>query len=297
MPISKNNKKEKKEKWFFEETVPYDASGIKIGMKIKEKLYSGKSSFQKIELYDTYAYGRILVLDGIVQTSEKDEFIYHEMLCQVPMFLHENPKKVLIVGGGDGGSLEEILKNKSAEKVQMVEIDKKVVELSQKYLPSISKGSFKNKRAELVIGDGKEHIKKYKNFFDVIILDLSDPAGPAKDLISLGFYKKVKNALTKNGIVSIQSGSFTCQPELVRLIFQRIKKTFPCAEVRRAVVPCYQAGEYSFTIGANFNLERITLKEIQKKYRKLNLNLEYYSPEIHFASKVLPKYLKERYGL
>ncbi|PIP24136.1 MAG: spermidine synthase [Candidatus Nealsonbacteria bacterium CG23_combo_of_CG06-09_8_20_14_all_37_18] len=281
-----------KDKWFFEESVPYDVSGTKIGIKIKKKLYSGKSSFQKIELYDTYAYGRILVLDGIVQTSEKDEFIYHEMLCQTPMFLHENPRRVLIIGGGDGGALEEVLKHK-IEKVWVAEIDAKVIEVSRKYLPSISKRAFKNKKSEITIGDGKEYINKYKDFFDVIILDLSDPGGPAKDLMSLDFYKKTKRALRKNGIISIQSGSFTCQPGLVSTIFSRIRKVFPYTEIRRAVVPCYQAGEYSFTIGSTADLEKITLKDIKKKYKKLKLDLKYYSPDIHFASKVLPKYLKE----
>ena len=280
----------KKEKWFFEKEVPYDTSNIKIGIKIKNKLYSGKSPFQKIEAYDTYSYGKILVLDGIVQTSEKDEFIYHEMLCQVPMFLHRNPKRILIIGGGDGGALEELLKHR-VEKVWMAEIDKKVIDISRKYLASISKGAFKNKKAEVIIGDGKKFIKRYNDFFDVIILDLSDPGGPAKDLISLNFYKDVKKALKKNGIVSIQSGSFTCQPKLVSTIFNRIKKIFPFAEIRRAVVPCYQAGEYSFTIGSKSNLKKITFKDIDKKYKKLKLNLKYYSPEIHFTSKVLPEYL------
>jgi len=283
----------KKDRWFFEEEVPYDVSETRIGIRVKKKLYSGNSPFQKIEAYDTYPYRRILALDGILQTSEKDEFVYHEMLCQVPMFLHKNPKRVLIVGGGDGGSLEEILKHK-VEKVWMVEIDKKVIEVSRKYLPSISKGAFSDKRAEVIIEDGKEFIKRHENFFDIIILDLSDPKGPAKDLISLNFYKRVKKALRKNGMVSIQSGSFTCQPELVSTILKRIKKIFPFAEIRRAVVPSYQAGEYSFTVGSATNLKKITFKDIDKKYKKLKLNLEYYSPEIHFVSKILPKYLRDR---
>ena len=283
----------KKEQWFFEDTVPYDFSEIKIGIRIKKKLYSGKSCFQKIEFYDTYAYGRILALDGIVQTSEKDEFIYHETLCQTPLFLHNNAENVLVVGGGDGGSLKQILKHKTI-KPTMVEIDEKVVQLCQKYLPLISSKAFKNPRTELIIGDGKKQIEKRKNYFDVIILDLSDPAGPAEDLISLNFYKKTAQALKKDGIISIQSGSFTCQPELVSKIFKRVKKVFPYYEIRRAVVPSYQAGEYSFTIGSKKNLKKITFNQIKNKYKKLNLDLKYYSPEIHFSSKVLPKYLKEK---
>lgn len=282
----------KKSQWFFEDVVPFDNSRLRIGIEIKKKLYSGKSSFQKIDFYDTYDYGRILVLDGVLQTSEKDEFIYHEMLCQVPMFLHKNPKKILIIGGGDGGSLEEILKH-NTKKVWVVEIDKKVIELSKKYLPKISKGAFRNKKAEIIIGDGKDFVKQYNNFFDIIILDLSDPGGPAKDLISLNFYKNIKKSLRKDGIVSVQSGSLTCQFKLVATIYKRISKVFPAVEIRHAVVPSYQAGEYSFTVGAKSNLGKIKQEDIKEKHRKLRLKLKYYTPEIHFTSKVLPRYLAE----
>jgi spermidine synthase len=282
------------EKWFFEKEVPYDAYDVMVGLKLKKKLYSGKSSFQKIEVYDTFAYGKILVLDGILQTSEKDEFVYHEMLCHLPLFLHKNPERVLILGGGDGGSLKEVLKHK-IKKVWMVEIDKKVVEISKKYIPSISGKSFNNKRAEIIFEDGKEFIKKYNDFFDVIIFDLSDPAGPAEGLISGYFYKSVKRALRKNGIISIQSGSLNDQPKLASLIFKRTSKIFPYIEMHRAVVPSYYAGEYAFNIASStFDFRKITFKKIEKKYKKLKLDLRYYSPEIHSASKVLPRYLRDK---
>ncbi len=284
----------KKSEWYFEDSsnVSFDDSNTSIGMKIRKKLYEGRSPFQKVEFFDTYNFGKILVLDGVLQTAEKTEFIYHEMLCQVPMFCHPNPHKVLIIGGGDGGSLEEVLKH-PIEKVWMVEIDKKVVDLSRKYLPSISKNAFNDKRAELIIGDGKEVIKKHKNFFDVIILDLSDPDGPAKELISQGFYKNVKRALRKDGIVSIQSGSLICQTKMTKIIYNRIKKIFPYVEIRKAVVPEYQAGEYAFTLGSKRDLRKITMNNLKKKFKKLKLGLKYYSPEIHFSSKVFPKYLQE----
>ena len=156
-------KRAPKYNWFFESSVmPYKALEIKNGIKIKKKIYSGKSAYQKIEVFDTFSFGKMLVLDGISQTSEKDEFIYHEMLCHFPMFFYPNPKKVLIIGGGDGGALEEVLKY-PIEKVWMVEIDQKVIEVSEKYLPSISKGAFKDKRLELVIGDGTKFIQGCQN--------------------------------------------------------------------------------------------------------------------------------------
>jgi len=279
--------------WFFESSViPYKALEIKNGLKIKKKLYSGKSSYQKIEVFDTFSFGKILVLDGISQTSENDEFIYHEMLCHFPMFFYPNPKKVLIVGGGDGGALEEVLKY-PIEKVWMVEIDKKVIEVSEKYLPSISKGAFKDKRLKLVIGDGTKFIQGYKNFFDVIILDLSDPWGPAKKLISLNFYKNIKKALRKNGMVSVQSGSITVQPELVATINKRLKKIFPSVQVHLACVPLYQAGEYSFTLASEFNLDKINLVEMKERFKRLPFKTKYYYPEFHQSSGILPKFLKE----
>ncbi|MBL7150205.1 MAG: polyamine aminopropyltransferase [Candidatus Pacebacteria bacterium] len=283
----------RKKQWIFEKNVPYDESRIKIGIEVKKRLYSGKSPYQKIDFFDTYGFGKILVLDGILQTSEKDEFIYHEMLCQVPMFYHPNPQKVLIIGGGDGGALEEVLKH-PVQKVWLAEIDKKVIELSKKYLPLISKGAFKDKRGEVVIGDGKEFLKKYKNFFDVIILDLSDPLGPAKDLITLKFYRQVQKTLKQKGIVSVQSGSLTCQPKLVALIFKRLSKVFTFVKVHKAVVPSYQAGEYSFTVASNLNLEKVNLKNLESRVKRLSIDLLYWFPGIHFSSAVLPKYLKKK---
>jgi len=287
--------KKQKEIYFFEGDVPFDTMEVKIGFRVRKKLYSGKSPYQKIDVFNLFNYGKTLFLDTILQTTEKDEFIYHEMLCQIPMFLHLSPKSVLIVGGGDGGSLEEVLKHKSVKKVIMVEIDGKVVEVSRKYLPSIAKNAFQDKRTTLIIGDGKKFIENHKNEFDVIILDLSDPGGPAKDLISLSFYRNVKKALKKNGIVSVQSGSFTTQSSLVSTIFTRLDKIFSHVEVRRAVVPSYQAGEFAFILASDFNFPKISQNVLAKKFGKAGrMNLKYWSPEIHWASSILPSYLKEQ---
>jgi spermidine synthase len=285
-----------RKKWFFETDLPYEDVQVKTGIEIKKKLYSGKSPFQKIAVFDTYKFKKILVLDGILQTSEADEFIYHEMICHMPLFLHRNPRNVLIVGGGDGGSLEEVLKH-GIKEVQMVEIDKKVVDVSKKYLSSVSKGAFRNKKAKLIIGDGKEHVKRHRNYFDVIILDLSDPTGPAEQLISLEFYRAVKGALKKDGIVSIQSGSFSAQPRLVSTIFKRVKKVFTSCYVHRMVIYSYQGGEFTLTIGAKTDISRITKKELEKRFKKAKIKLKYYSPEIYFSSRVLPGYIKKELAL
>ena len=179
------------------------------------------------------------------------------------------------------------------ERVWQVEIDEKVIELSQKYLPAISKDAFKNKKAEIIIGDGKNFMRKYSNFFDVIILDLSDPAGPAKELISLNFYKDVKRAMRKEGIVSIQSGSLTYQPSLVGAIYKRVRKIFPSVEIRKSVVPVYNAGEFSFTVASGTNLSKISPTDIKRRINKLKLCLRYLDSEVMFATKVLPNSLKK----
>lgn len=285
--------KEKKT-YLFEGAVPFEKPDIKVGFRVRKRLYSGRSPFQKVEVFDLYTYGNTLVLDNIIQTSENDEFIYHEMLCQAPLFVHPNPQRVLIVGGGDGGALEEVLKHRSVKKATMVEIDGKVVEISKKYLPSISKNAFQDKRATLIIGDGKKFIKDHQNEFDVIILDLSDPEGPAKDLISPSFYRDCKKALKGNGIVSVQSGSFTTQPKLVSIIVKRLQKVFSHVELRRANVPTYEAGIYTFTMASDFNFKKVSQSALTKKFRQAGrMKLKYWSPNIHWASSILPAYLKQ----
>lgn len=286
-------KKAKKINWLFESSdVPFDSLWAKYGLGIKKKIYSGKSSFQKIEVYDTLSFGKMLVLDGIFQTSEGDEFGYHEMICHLPMFYHPNPKKILIIGGGDGGVLREVLKH-HIDKVWMVEIDKKVVEVSKKYLPSISKEAFNSKKAEIIIGDGLKFIKKYKNFFDVIILDLSDPGGPAQKLISSDFYKDVKKALKNKGVISIQSGMFLCQSRLVSTIFKRLKDIFSSVKAHQVVVPIYGTGTLALILASDLNLNKINMDNLKKRFNKLFLKTRYYSPEIHQASGILPKSLKD----
>lgn len=282
-----------KENWFFEKKTPLSDSRLKFGIEIKKKLYSGKSKFQDVEFYDTYEFGKIMVLDGMVQTSEKDEFIYHENIVHLPMFYHANPQDILIIGGGDGGALREVL-NHPVKNVTMVEIDDLVIDLSKKFLPSISAGAFDDKRANLIIGDGKKFIENTEKQFDVIIMDLSDPEGPAEDLIGLDFYKNVKKILKPNGVIAIQSGSLSYQPKIVSTINKRINTVFSSVKVHKAVIPTYEGGEFSLTIASDVDLNNVEKETIAARLEKLNLNLKYYTPEIHFASAVLPKYLQDR---
>ncbi len=281
----------KKVKYIYESGLPFDETEAKIGFPLIRKIYSGKSKYQKIEVFDLGFWGRTLYLDGVLQTTEKDEFIYHEMISQPILFAHPKPERVLVIGGGDGGTIREVLKHKNVKEVLLAELDGKVVEVSQKHLSKISQGAFKDKRLNLFIGDGKEIICNYLNYFDLIILDLPDPSENCKDLISIPFYKKVKKSLRKNGIISVQSGSFTSQPKLVSLINQRLKKVFKFVKVNRVCIPSYQAGEFSLTMASDFNFSKTKMEDLKNKSK--GFKLKYWSPEVHFASVVLPKYLSD----
>jgi len=282
-----------KDQWFFEAELPGMKLNTKIGIRVKKKIFSGESPYQKIDVLDTYEFGRMLVLDNMVQLTKRDEFIYHEMIVHPALFSHSGPKKILIVGGGDGGALREVLRHPVKE-VYLVDIDKKVIEISQKYLSFVSKGAFRDKRVKVLIEDGIKFVKNYKNFFEVIIIDLTDPLGPSLELFSKNFYRIVYNALTKDGIMVIQSGSLFFQLFQVKRIFKDLGRIFPYVKIHRTCIPCFFDAEYSFTLASKFNLKRATLKDIEKKYEKLKLDLKYYSPEIHFSSTVLPKYLEEK---
>ncbi len=278
-----------KKKFIYEKEVPLSKTEIKIGFPLIKKIYSGKSKYQEIDIVELDFWGKTLFLDKILQTCEKDEFVYHEMITHFPLFSCDKPKKVLIIGGGDGGVLKQALKHKSVDQVLMIELDNKVVELCQKHLLEISGNAFKDKRSKVIIDDGQKIIDNYTNYFDVIILDLPDPYENCKNLISVDFYKKIKKALIKNGTVSVQSGSFTSQIELVSMINKRLKKVFKFVEPIRVCVPSYQAGEFSLTMASDFNFKNIEVKELKKKSEKMKF--KYWSPEVHLASMVIPKYI------
>jgi len=279
-----------KEVWFYESLFP----SVRLGLKVKKTIVSENSHFQKIKILDTYEFGRILVLDGIVQTTERDEFIYHEMLSHLPLLSHPHPERVLIIGGGDGGILREVLKHPVKE-VFLVEIDKKVIELSKTYLPAICRNSFNDRRANIIIDDGANFIKEWKGKFDVVIIDSSDPIGPAKVLFSSKFYQGASNALSNDdGIFAQQTGSSFLQREEFPYVYEKLKKTFPFVTIFLTAVPTYVGGFFSFVFASKgIDPLRIRLSEIERRYKKFKLKTRYYNPKIHYASFVLPAYIKK----
>lgn len=279
-----------KSNWFYEDLYPDD---VKLGLKVKRNLYSGRSKFQKIKFIETYRFGKTLILDGVIQTTTVDEFIYHEMMTHVPMLSHPNPEDVLIIGGGDGGILREVLKY-DIKSVTLVEIDEKVIQFSKKYLKEIEQNSFNDKRLNLVIDDGAKFIKGKKKTFDVVIIDSPDPIGPAEVLFSEEFYRDVSDSLKKGGVVSRQSGSTFLQDNEVRDSYLKLKKVFKYTFIYTAAIPTYIGGLFSFIYAShNLNPTRIPLKKLEERFKEVKGGTRYYNPEVHLASFKLPNYLKE----
>ena len=265
------------ELWFDE----LHTRNVRFGLRIKRELEHVRSKYQDIHVFETYDYGNLLVIDGTVQTTERDEFIYHEMIVHVPMLTYPNPRRVLIIGGGDGGAARETLKHEPDE-VHVVEIDEKVVELSKKYLPEISK-AYNDSRVELHIGDGIKFVKENSGF-DVIIVDSTDPVGPAEGLFKLEFYKNLKNALSANGVIAQQCGSPFYHPEEACRAFKELSKTFKYVKLYLAYIPTYPSGMWAFAIASD---ENITMRRAQ------NFKTRYFNSEIYHSAMVLPQFIEE----
>ncbi|MFH1855830.1 MAG: polyamine aminopropyltransferase [Candidatus Omnitrophota bacterium] len=268
-------------------------NNIKLGLE-GNLLYKTKTPFQDLKIYDTPALGRVLLLDNIVQTTEKDEFIYHEMMTHPVLLAHPKPEKVLIIGAGDGGILREVLKYPSVKEAYLIEIDEAVITVSKKYLPTLHKGAFENKRAKVIIADGAKFIKETKERFDVVIVDSSDPIGPATVLFTRNFYVSIRSILKEDGLLIRQTGSTLFQPREVKDNYKLMAKVFPRLAIQVAAIPTYIGGFFSFIIASKkIDPAKVSCSKISAKYNKLKLNTKYYNPEIHFASLKLPNYLKK----
>lgn len=282
-----------KEKFFFEELYPH----IKIGLKIERVLYQKKTPFQRMQILETPSFGRVLTLDGVIQTTEKDEFIYHEMLVHPALFLHSAPERVLVIGAGDGGVLREVLKHKRVEEVTLVEIDREVIEVSEKFLSRICKDSFKHKKVRVRIEDGAKFVSRSQEKFDVVLVDSPDPVGPARVLFTRRFYTGIYNILDSSGIMVRQSGSTFLQKEELRDNHRVLSKIFRYTSVYLASIPTYIGGFFSFIITSKkINFQRIPEKTLIKRYKEENLKLKYYNPDLHTAAFKLPGYVKTLIG-
>lgn len=264
--------------------------GYGVAFKVKEKLLEIESRYQTIELYETEGFGRLLVLDGTVQLVTEGEKSYHEPLVHPVMLAHPNPEKVLIIGGGDGGTLREVLKHKSVKRAVMVEIDEKVIEVSRLYL-GIDKGAFNDPRTEVIVGDGIEYIKNTEEKFDVIIVDSTDPVGPAKMLFSEEFYKSAYNTLDERGLYITQAGSVYLFTKELLDAYNNMRRVFD--EVHHFSFPVIgYASPWSFLVGVK---GKVNFREVRVNRAK-DLDLLYYDPERHETLFQMPKYVKDLLG-
>ncbi len=274
--------------------VPFD---YVFGFAYNKILYTGQTKFQKIELFDTPLFGKMLKLDGQFQTSEKDEFFYHEMQVHVPMCSHPKPEKVLIIGAGDGGILKNVLMHKTVKKAVMVEIDAGVVEFSMKYLTAVCGNAFKDKRAQVIIGDGKKFVEETKDKFDVIILDLTDPIGPSKALYTREFYQKLSGLLNKNGLLQLHDELVITRPKISKQVYDSLASVFKHVKPSTNYVPLYGTLMAFCTCSQDVDASKIKASEAEKRLRARGVNnLKMYNGEWHEAVFKLPNYLKKLYG-
>lgn len=270
------------ELWYTEKQTP----NVGITCKVSKTLHIEKTDYQDLALIETNQFGRMLVLDGTVQTTIEDEFIYHEMITHIPLFTHPNPKKVVVIGGGDGGAIREILKHPTVERVYLIEIDGRVVEVSKKYLPEIS-CALDDPRCSVCIEDGIKFIHNHKNEFDVVIVDSTDPVGPAVGLFAIDFYQAIFDSLKEDGLFVAQTESPFFNKELIARVYREISNVFHITKLYLAAIPTYPSGLWSFTIGSKrYDPEFI------KKTSIIDIETKYYNPELHESAFKLPNFVK-----
>ncbi|MCP3940450.1 MAG: spermidine synthase [Desulfobacteraceae bacterium] len=267
--------------------------GVALSLEIMETIYSKKSKFQQIDLYQTRHHGKMLVLDGIIQLTEFDEFTYQEMMTHLPLFSHPDPKSVLVIGGGDGGVLREIGRHDVVEKIDFCEIDEAVIAVSKKFLPELGCG-FDDSRVNVHIGDGNAFIQKKINAYDVIIVDSSDPIGPGEVLFKKAFYEGLKNALKPGGIIATQGESIFMHQEWVGTLAGITRELFLVQAYANIYVPTYPGGNIGICMGS---LGPKLVTPARQICQSIQDQLKYYTPQMHKAAFVLPyfaeKLLKE----
>ncbi len=269
------------ELWFTE----YQTNSLAFTCKITDILRKEQTKYQTLAVVDTVQFGKMLLLDGMVMTTELDEYVYHEMITQVALNVHPDPRKVLIIGGGDGGALREVVNHPKVEKATLVEIDERVILASKDFFPQLS-CSFEHEKAELVIDNGIEFIQKHENTFDVVIVDSTEPVGAAVELFSPGFYENVFASLHKDGIIVVQSESPFINPDVIKTAYGGLASLFPITKLYLASIPTYPSGLWSFTIGSKKYDPEVILKKGEG-------NKKYYSYDIHQAAFVLPPFVKD----
>lgn len=261
-----------------------------LRLKVEKVLFSGKSEFQTVDVVETKGHGKMLLNDGLIMVTERDEFAYHDMIAHVPLFVHPNPKNVLVIGGGDGGTAREVIRHAGVEKCTMVEIDAMVVDACKEHIP-LTSSALDDDRIDLIIGDGVKFVKETQQKFDVIIIDSTDPIGPAQPLFGEEFYRDVYNCLTDDGMVVSQGETPWYAKEIQKSLLGVLNNVFPSSYLYSFSNLTYPGGLWCFTFAS-------------KKYHPVNdfdpakvdtsgLQFKYYNPGVHSAAFALPNFVRE----
>lgn len=274
--------------WYTEE----HSKDVRFSIKVNKQIYTKESKFQRIDILESKEFGRVLTLDGLIMVTEKDEFIYHEMITHVPMAVNPNIKKVLVIGGGDGGCIRELTRYKSIEEIHMVEIDEEVVKACKEYIPKTS-CSLSDSRVKIFYQDGLKFVRTKENEYDLIIVDSTDPFGPGEGLFTKEFYGNCYKALTEDGILVNQHESdyYSDYAKSMKRAHKRIQEIFPICEIYQAHIPTYPSGHWLFGFASKkFNpVEDLN----EEKWNNLNLKTRYYNTRLHKGAFALPNYVNE----
>ncbi|BDD64292.1 putrescine aminopropyltransferase [Monascus purpureus] len=279
-----------KDGWFSEQSEMWP--GQAMNLKVNQILHHEKSKYQDVLVFESSDYGTVLVLDNVIQCTERDEFSYQEMITHLAMNSHPNPKKVLVIGGGDGGVLREVVKHETVEEAILCDIDEAVVRVSKKYLPGMSIG-FQHPNVKVHIGDGFEFLRNRKNEFDVIITDSSDPEGPAESLFQKSYFELLRDALRDGGVITTQAENQWLHLKLIGDLKKACKEVFPVAEYAYTTIPTYPSGQIGFMVctkDPNRNL-RVPMRTWSREEEERLCR--YYNKEIHSASFILPNFARK----
>ena len=281
------------ERWIAETL--FDQLGFRMTFRVDRVLYEMETAHQHLVLFEQPFFGKMLMLDGATQITKKDEFIYQEMMAHVPIFAHGEAREVLIIGGGDCGIAEEVIKHKAIKRVTQVEIDAAVIEFAKEHFPEFTKPVFADKRFESVIGDGMKYVARTKRRFDVIIVDSTDPQGPGKVLFSSKFYAACKRSLNKGGVLVTQNGVPFFQPAELTSSVSKFRKLFADGGCYIAAIPTYVGGHMTMGWATdNRKLRQTDAKVIAARYRKAgSFATKYWTPEVHAAAFALPRFIAD----
>lgn len=267
--------------------------GFGIAIEKEKDLFSDKSPFQEVDVFSSRAFGKVLTLDGLMMVTERDEFFYHEMIAHIPMLTHPNPENILVIGGGDGGTVRELLKHESVKHIDMVEIDGMVIDASKKFFPSVS-CELENPKVSVLVQDAIDFIKDKENIYDVVLIDSTDPIGPGEGLFNEGFYNNVKRALKKGGIVVPQTEGPFAQSENMRKTYNLLRKVFKNVAPYTGPMPTYPGGYWSWGFCSDdVEIPLDCTKIDEKRASVIQKTCKIYNRELHSAVFMVPNFVKE----